>query len=349
MNSPTPSSPIPPSRPIAEWHDVDARRFRDEILPLHQPAVLRGVVRHWPVVREALRSPQQVCAYLKQFDSGADVNAIMTPPEVRGLVGYRDDMSGFTFVRNRLPMSAIIDQLLRYLGGGDRAPSVAAQSALISESLPGFLNENVLPLLDASVLPRIWLGNRITVPAHFDEAHNLAACVSGKRRFTLFPPEQVDNLYVGPLDYTPAGAPISMASRAQPDFARYPRYREALAASLSAELEPGDAIYIPAIWWHQVESIGQLNILINYWWGGSIGVNDRSISPTNALMHCLINMKDLTPDVRLAWKAIFDHFVFDPDPQRLAHIPDARRGVMGELSPEALRRIKDVLIAQLQQ
>ncbi|WP_295998485.1 cupin-like domain-containing protein [Rugamonas sp.] len=348
MNAPI-STSIPPSQAIAEWRDVDARRFREEILPLNRPAVLRGVVRDWPVVREALRSPQHVCAYLKQFDSGADVNAIMTPPEAQGLVGYRDDMSGFTFVRNRLPMSAIIDQLLRYLGGGDRAPCVAAQSALISESLPGFLNENVLPLLDASVLPRIWLGNRITVPAHFDEAHNLAACVSGKRRFTLFPPEQVDNLYVGPLDFTPAGAPISMASRAQPDLARYPRYRDALAASQSAELEPGDAIYIPAIWWHQVESIGQLNVLINYWWGGSIGVNDRSISPTNALMHCLLNMKDLTPEVRLAWKAIFEHFVFDPDPQRLAHIPDARRGVLGELPPEAVRRIKDVLIAQLKQ
>jgi hypothetical protein len=186
------------------------------------------------------------------------------------------------------------------------------------------------------------------VPAHFDEAQNIAACVSGRRRFTLFPPEQVGNLYIGPLEFTPAGAPISMASRAQPDFDKYPRFRDALAAALVAELEPGDAIYIPAIWWHQVESIGSLNILINYWWGGSIGVNDRSVSPTNALMHCLLNMKDLDPAVLQAWQSIFNHFVFNTDPQRLAHIPEQRRGALGALSADEQRRIKDVLIAQLQ-
>lgn len=338
----------PTPQAIPEWHNVDVRMLRDDIMPLYRPAVLRGVVRDWPVVQQALRNPEAVCAYLKQFDSGAEVNAIMTPPEAQGLVSYKPDLSGFSFVRNRLPISAIIDQLLRYLGGGARAPSVAAQSALISECLPGFLDQNRLPLLDASVQPRIWLGNRITVPAHFDEAHNIAACVSGKRRFTLFPPQQVGNLYVGPLDYTPAGAPISMASCAQPDLDQYPRYADALASAMSAELEPGDAIYIPAIWWHQVESIGQLNILINYWWGGSIGVNDRSVSPTNALMHCLLNLRELSPDMRLAWKAIFDHFVFDPDAARLAHIPADKRGVLGELTPEQQRRIKDTLIAQLQ-
>lgn len=338
----------PTPQPIPEWRDVDARVLHEQILPLHRPAVMRGVVRDWPVVAHALRSPEAVAGYLKSFDSGADVNAIMTPPAVQGLVGYSDDVGAFTFVRNRLPMSSIIDQLMRYLPAGARAPALAAQSAVIAECLPGFLQEHRMPLLDAEVQPRIWLGNHITVPAHFDEAHNIAACVSGRRRFTLFPPEQVGNLYVGPLDHTPAGAPISMASRAQPDFDKYPRFRDALAAAQVAELEPGDAIYIPAIWWHQVESIGHLNILINYWWGGSHTATDRGMSPSNALMHCLLNMKDLEPEVLTAWQAIFDHFVFNADPQRLDHIPEQRRGALGAMSPEEVRRLKDVLIAQLQ-
>jgi hypothetical protein len=339
-------NPVPQA--IREWRNVDARTFHEEIVPLHQPAVMRGLVRDWPVVERAMQTPEAVCNYLKAFDSGVDVNAIMTPPAARGLVGYTDDVDGFTFARNRLPLSAIINQLLRYLGDDERAPAIAAQSALISECLPGFLADNRMPLLEDSVLPRIWIGNRVMVPAHFDEAQNIAACISGRRRFTLFPPEQVCNLYIGPLDYTPAGAPISMASRAKPNFDRYPRFRDALAAAQVVELEPGDAIYIPAIWWHQVESIGSLNILINYWWGGSIGVNDRSVSPTNALMHCLLNMQDLSPPLREAWREIFNHFVFGDDALRFAHIPEQRRSVLGRLSPSEQRRVKDALIAELQ-
>ena len=45
--------------------------------------------------------------------------------------------------------------------------------------------------------------------------------VAGRRRFTLFPPEQVANLYIGPLDLTPAGQPVSLVDQAQPDLVRH--------------------------------------------------------------------------------------------------------------------------------
>ena len=127
--------------PIPEWRNVDERMFKEEIAPLCRPAVLRGFVKDWPVVRHGLESPQAVCQYIKGFDSGALVNAILTRPEEKGRVFYRDDMEGFNFVRNRLPISAVIDQLLRYTGGVN-PPSVAVQSALIPTALPGFEKEN---------------------------------------------------------------------------------------------------------------------------------------------------------------------------------------------------------------
>ncbi|MBV8666414.1 MAG: cupin-like domain-containing protein [Burkholderiaceae bacterium] len=333
--------------PIPEWHNVDDRLFKEEIIVQYRPAVLRGFVKHWPVVQHALQSPESVCRYIKSFDNGTPVNAILTRPEVQGRIFYRDDMEGFNFVRNRLPISAVVDQLMRYTAGPN-PPSVAVQSALIPASLPGFERENLLTALDPSIAPRIWMGNTITVPAHVDDADNIACVVSGKRRFTLFPPDQVENLYIGPLEFNPAGAPISMVRPHDPDFERFPRYREALAHAQVADLEPGDALFIPSVWWHQVESVGTVNVLINYWWGGSIGTADRTNGPIDCLMHCLLNMRDLPPQTRAAWGRIFEHYVFGATDGRFDYIPDSKKGVLGQLSPEMMQEIKAGLVKKLQ-
>ena len=71
---------------------------------------------------------------------------------------------------------------------------------------------------------------------------------------------------MGPIEFTPAGQPISMVDIEDPDFEKYPNFKDAMDEGLTATLYPGDAIFIPSLWWHQVESFGDLNILINYWW-----------------------------------------------------------------------------------
>jgi hypothetical protein len=156
------------------------------------------------------------------------------------------------------------------------------QSALIADCLPRFADENRLPVLDPTVQPRIWFGSAVTTPTHFDESNNVACVVAGTRRFTLFPPEQIANLYVGPLGHAPTGTPISLASLANPDFKQFPRLREALANAFVAVLEPGDALYIPALWWHHVESLAKYNILVNYWWKG----NPEAVTNADTALNC---------------------------------------------------------------
>jgi len=95
---------------------------------------------------------------------------------------------------------------------------VAVQSALIADCLPGFLADHAMPLLPATIAPRIWIGNRVTTPTHFDESNNIACVVAGRRRFTLFPPEQIANLYIGPIDFAPTGTPISLVNLPDPGF-----------------------------------------------------------------------------------------------------------------------------------
>jgi len=230
-----------------------------------RPVVLRGLVRHWPSVREAMKSPEAMCYYLMGLDCGGACDTVLMPPEVQGRLFYSADMKGFNFARSKRTVSAVIEQIARY-SQFPLAPAVAMQSALLSECLPGFAAGNPAPFLAPDVQPRLWLGNEVVTPAHFDESHNLACVVSGRRRFTLFPPEQVSNLYIGPLDFAPTPTPISLVSFRAPDFGRFPRFHDALASAQVAELEPGDALYIPSLWWHHVESIGLLNAMVNYWW-----------------------------------------------------------------------------------
>src|SRR5438270_11821947 len=271
----------------------------------------------------------------------------MTPPEAEGRVVYDDGMNGFNFVRNRLPITAIAEQVMRYASFA-RAPAVAAQSALIRDCLPGFSAENALTLLDANILPRIWLGNAITTPTHLDEWSNIGCVVSGRRRFTLFPPEQLVNLYIGPLDFAPTGAPMSLVSLRDPDFTRFPKFRDALAAAVGAELGPGDALYIPPLWWHHVESLEPFNLLVNYWWHAVPGVPVGGTSGFDALMIALLNLRALPGATRGAWRALFDHYVFAAPDRVSEHIPEPRRGVLGELSAADAARVRAYLAERLQ-
>jgi hypothetical protein len=268
------------------------------------------------------------------------------PPHAHGRIFYNDDMSGFNFSRTRAPIAEVSDKVVRHSRFENR-PALVVQSALIADCLPGFERENHLPVLEPSVQPRIWLGSAVTTPTHFDESNNIACVVAGTRRFTLFPPEQIGNLYIGPIGHAPTGTPISLVSLRKPDFERFPRFRDALDAALSADLAPGDAIYIPTLWWHHVESLAKYNILVNYWWKGAIGAQRVPDSALNCLLHCLVTLKDLPAEQRAVWRNTFDYYIFSADRERFAHIPERVRGVLGEISPELEKQIKAFLVNQL--
>jgi hypothetical protein len=331
---------------IREFSALDAAAVRRDVLPDKRPSVLRGFVADWPAVKQGLLSPAALVRYLLRFDTGKSVDALLAAPEIDGQIFYNQGMTGFNFLRNRLPLAAVAEQVLRY-AQFPKSPAVAAQSALIRDCLPGFADENRLSIVDDNVLPRIWLGNRITTPTHVDEWNNIGCVVAGRRRFTLFPPEQIANLYIGPLDFAPTGAPMSLVSVRNPDFARYPKFREALAAAHVAELAPGDAIVIPPLWWHHVESLESFNVLVNYWWHDLAGDAALADSAFEALLHAILSVRALPPGTRRAWGAFFEHYIFGDQAGISAHIPEQRRGILGELSASELAGLRAHLAKKL--
>ncbi|MFO7305820.1 MAG: cupin-like domain-containing protein [Gammaproteobacteria bacterium] len=328
---------------VPVWEDVDVNRFQQEILPLNRPAVLRGLVADWPAVAAGTKSPAAMSDYLLRFDAGRPVRTLAADAACKGRFFYREDMRGVNFERRLAPLAIALDALVKSLDD-EQAPAIYVESAPIPEHLPGFVQENMQPLLPATVPPRIWIGNAITVQTHFDLNENIACVVAGRRRFTLFPPEQLPNLYVGPFDFTLSGPPVSMVSLHEPDFERYPRFEQALEHALVAELGPGDALYIPYFWWHHVESLERFNVLVNYWWNPARVHGD---SPFDALLHAILALRDLPPAQRDAWRIVFDHYVFQKNGDALVHLAPEHRGILGPITPERAREIRAILVRAL--
>lgn len=340
-------------KPILELDDLVPGRLPAHLLEAAQPVVLRGLVSSWPIVQAARRSDRAAVDYLHGCWRGAPVAIMTGPPEIDGRIFYNDDFTGMNFGRADAPLPALMEELLK-LADVERPPCYYVGSTTVDTCLPGFRAANDLdlsPLRAAGgpapdALASVWLGNRSRIAPHYDLPDNLACVAAGHRRFTLFPPEQLPNLYVGPIDFTPAGQPVSLVDLKHPDLDRFPRFAEALEHAQVAELGPGDALYIPSMWWHQVEALDPFNVLINYWWRQS---PEHLDPPLFALMTALLSMRDLPAPQRQAWRGVFDHYVFNAGPETAAHIPEHARHALAPLTAEGAANLRGHLIQRLKQ
>ena len=320
---------------------ADPGDFFSAVVERCAPIVLRGLCRAWPASAAALRSPEDLCSYLMRFEGGGTAQAFVGDPAIGGRYDYGDGADGFNFARETMTLSAALMRIAA--AGQPGAPSIYLGSLPADSLLPGFAAENPLPILPG-VEPRVWLGNASRVACHYDMFDNLACAVAGRRRFTLYPPGSIGNLYVGPIDHTMAGQPVALAVGAGVGDPRFPRFEAIRAQALVAELEPGDALYLPKLWWHQVEAEGSFNMLVNYWWDAFSAGPD---APYTTMMLAMIAIAE-RPDVeRAAWRAFFDHYVFRPDGHPLAHLPNDKHGVLGPLRSGNYGRIRAMVMRLL--
>ena len=308
----------------------------DAIVAAEAPVVIEGALEHWPALAAGRSSAAAMNEYLKSMDTGSFVEALEAPPQTLGRFFYTPDLRGFNFSHRRRRLSETLDHLLRSLGEPN-APFIAIQSLPLAEHLPDFMRHNPTPFLPAQVLPRLWVGGAVRTQTHHDPEHNLACVVAGRRRFLLFPPEQVANLYVGPID-KPFPPPLSLVDAAAPDLERFPKFALALQAARVAHLRAGDAIFMPKYWWHHVTSLEPYNVLVNYWWGNDARGLDR---PMECFLTALLAIKELPRGERAYWRAMFDTYIFGEEPP--AHIPVALQGLLGKLDPELRARLKQQL------
>lgn len=325
--------------PIVETPLEPAQQPLDAVAATDEPFVIRGLASKWKVVQKANSSNDELLNYLRGCAADVPVRASRGAPANEGRVFYNDDLTSMNFEQVDTRLTAVLDELQQY-EHESRPPTIYMGSTETEYCMPGFAADNHLDLPGIHPTVRVWLGNRHRVAAHYDVLENIAVVAAGRRRFTLFPPEQIANLYVGPIEFTPAGQPVSMVDFDRPNFERFPRFAEAMKHARTAVLEPGDAVYIPSMWWHHVAGLESINILVNHWW---LPVPGYLGAPLDALLHAILSIRELPEAQRMAWRAFFDHYIFDRGEQAAAHLPEDRRGVLGPLDENAARKIRMLL------
>ncbi|KQZ06091.1 transcription factor jumonji jmjc domain-containing protein [Caulobacter sp. Root1455] len=308
----------------------------DAIVRAERPVVIRGLLDAWPALAAGRRGPAALNAYLKAMDAGAPAPVMEAPAATGGRFGYGADLREFAFSKRQAGLGETLDRIERLLGD-PAAPFVAIQMLPLATHLPAFVRDNPMPLVASKAMPHLWIGGAVRTQTHNDRDHNLACVIAGRRRFVLFPPTQVANLYVGPLDNPP---PLSLVDPEAPDLARFPRYRDAYAAAEAAWLEPGDALFVPKYWWHHVTSLDPYNAMVNAWWGDTATGLERA---NDVFLTALLAFKDLPPGERAYWKAMFEAYVFAGDGEATTHIPDGLKGALGPMSPSFRAALKHQL------
>lgn len=311
--------------------EVDAARFsnpdafRAEVAEKCEPVILRELCTNWAATRAAARSWKSLTDYLIALDTGARSQAFVGPPSIAGRYFYTEDLSGFNFERVDMSLS---EAVARMAPDNPSQPSIYFGSIDADDHVPGFGDQNRLAIVPEPVRPRLWIGSASFVSSHYDTFENVACVVAGRRRFTLYPPQAIHDLYVGPIDFTMAGPPVALAVGSTPGDARYGRFEAIRDHALTADLGPGDAIYLPKLWWHQVEATEPLNLLVNYWWDAFSNGRD---GPYPTMLLAMIAIAERPEGERAAWRAFFDHYVFRPDGHPLAHLPPDKHGILGPL------------------
>ncbi|XP_048442990.1 uncharacterized protein LOC103941891 isoform X2 [Pyrus x bretschneideri] len=130
---------------------------------------------------------------------------------------------------------------------------------------PVFLEDKVIVSIN------LWMNNaQARSSTHYDPHHNLLCVVSGGKQVVLWPPSASPMLYPRPI-YGEASNHSSVPLE-NPNFSNYPRAQCLMQHSQKLTLQPGDALFIPEGWFHQVDS-DDLTIAVNFWWRSNVALN----------------------------------------------------------------------------
>jgi hypothetical protein len=228
--------------------------FTERHVRRERPVVVRGGLSDWPPMRA------WTLDYLKAACGERKVKVGVSKTGV--YVNYADRLK--VGVDPEIRFADVIDNVFSPATGADK-------HRLHQEPLDswGSLRDEATPIRYITrrvILKNIWMASAGNVTkAHYDTEDNVNVQLRGKKEFILYPSSQLDALYPRrPWEYMSNFSRVEIAA---PDLARYPRFRD--ATPMRAVLEPGDFLYIPIYWWHQVHTL-EPSLNVNFWWQSTL-------------------------------------------------------------------------------
>ena len=306
-----------------------------------KPCILKGALLEHKLVAEGKKSKLCAMEYLTAQANGRSALCYTTTPSSGGRLFYNEAFNGFNFETSHVSISRFFE-LLKQEYADQTGKGFYIGSAELRDHFPELISDSGLKLpgdIFGACPPRvgIWLGNGTTASAHYDVSNNVAACMVGRRRFTLLPPGNPEALALGPLAPTPGGQTISLLNVLNPDLQRFPEAEGLESCAEVAEIDAGDVLIYPSMWWHQVEALDDFNVMVNYWWSDLPAYVD---DPMATLLHGMLSLRDRPAVEKNAWRELFDYYIFgDPDKPR-KHLPEHAWGALAPLDESLARRLR---------
>lgn len=313
-----------------------------------RPRIVKGVLAEHPLVKAATHGHNQAMDYLSGHSSARPALCYTIDPSAKGRLFYNEQMNGFNFSVHQIPINAFFE-LLKKEYQEQTGTGLYIGSAELDEHFPDFLVNTGLELpgeVFKSFPPRvgIWLGNKSVASAHYDVSNNVAICLAGKRRFTLLPPGNPGAFGLGPIAPTPGGQTISLFDVRTPNLEAFPEAASITGTAEVAEIEAGDMLIYPSMWWHQVEALADFNVMVNYWWNELPSYID---DPMTTVLHGILSLRERPASEKAAWRELFDYYVFgDPEVPR-GHLPEHAWGDLAPLDEASARRLRAQILRRI--
>ncbi|WP_126337457.1 cupin-like domain-containing protein [Legionella spiritensis] len=179
-----------------------------------------------------------------------------------GLFRVDPDAATYEDKMEKLPFNSFLDKI-------SHNPATRDYLYLIHSSIPGHYPElmkeiDIPHYVDQERLRHInlWVGQAGNVsPLHFDTNNNVLCEIYGRKKIFIYPPNQMSLLY--PYSCFSRAPYVSPVRVTEPDLDKHPKFSQAKPVEII--LHPGDILYIPPFWWHQVYNL-DLTISVNFWW-----------------------------------------------------------------------------------